>query len=55
VSGILHQAPLLAVSAQTAAGFSSLSVAELDPGSKLVAVVSMAIGGGAGSTAAVRD
>jgi trk system potassium uptake protein len=48
---VLHQAPLLAVSAQTTAGFSSLSIAELDPGSKLVTIVSMMIGGGAGSTA----
>lgn len=42
---------VLGLSAQTTAGFSSLDVAELDPLSKLVMIVSMAIGGGVGSTA----
>ncbi len=50
-SQVLHHAPLLAFSAQTTAGFSSLSCAELDAGSKLVLIVSMLVGGGAGSTA----
>jgi trk/ktr system potassium uptake protein len=48
---IFHQAPLLAVSAQSTAGFSSMPVAELDPGSKLMVIFSMMVGGGAGSTA----
>jgi trk system potassium uptake protein TrkH len=48
---ILEHAPLMALSAQTGAGFSSLSVESLDPASKLVLIVSMFIGGGVGSTA----
>lgn len=44
-------AVVLGLSAQTTAGFSSLDVAELDPLSKLVMIISMAIGGGVGSTA----
>jgi trk system potassium uptake protein TrkH len=48
---ILHHAPLLAVSAQTTAGFSSISCGELDAGSKLVLIFSMLVGGGMGSTA----
>ena len=48
---VLHHAPLLALSAQTTAGFSSMSCAQLDPGSKLVLIFSMLVGGGAGSTA----
>lgn len=43
--------PLLAISAQTTTGFSTVDVGELDPGSKLVLIASMAIGGDAGSTA----
>lgn len=43
-------AAVLGLSAQTTAGFSSLEVAGLDPLSKLVMIVSMAIGGGVGST-----
>lgn len=50
-SQIIHHAPLLALSAQTTAGFSSLAVDQLDAGSKLVLIFSMLIGGGAGSTA----
>lgn len=46
-----RNAVLMALSAQTTAGFSTTSVAELDPASKLVLIVSMAVGGGAGSTA----
>ncbi len=48
---VLHHAPLLAVSAQTGAGFSSMAPAELDPASKLVLIFSMFIGGSVGSTA----
>lgn len=47
----LHDAPLLAFSAQTTAGFAATDVGALDPASKLLLCVSMAIGGGAGSTA----
>lgn len=46
-----HHAPLLALSAQTTAGFSTLDVATLDDASKGVLIISMAIGGGIGSTA----
>ena len=48
---ILEHAPLMALSAQTGAGFSTLAVETLDPASKLVLIVSMFIGGGVGSTA----
>ena len=48
---VLHHAPLFAFSAQTTAGFSSMSCAELDAGSKLVLILSMLVGGGVGSTA----
>jgi trk system potassium uptake protein TrkH len=48
---VFREAPLLAVSAQTTAGFSSLPLSQLDPGSKLVLICSMIVGGGAGSTA----
>lgn len=50
-SQVLHHAPLLAISAQTTAGFSSMPVAQLEPGSKLLMIFSMLVGGGAGSTA----
>ncbi|WP_028578729.1 TrkH family potassium uptake protein [Desulfogranum japonicum] len=50
-SQILHHAPLLAFSAQTTAGFSSLSPAELDSTSKLLLTFSMLIGGDMESTA----
>jgi len=48
---ILHHAPLMALSAQTTAGFSSMPSSQLDAGSKLVLIFSMLIGGGVGSTA----
>jgi trk/ktr system potassium uptake protein len=48
---VFKHAPLLAFSAQTTAGFSSMSCAQLDAGSKLVMIFSMLVGGGAGSTA----
>jgi len=47
----LRHGPLLAFSAQTTAGFSSISGTQLDAGSKLVLIFSMLLGGGAGSTA----
>jgi trk system potassium uptake protein TrkH len=48
---VLHHAPLLAFSAQTTAGFSSMPCVQLDAGSKLVLIFSMLVGGGVGSTA----
>jgi trk system potassium uptake protein TrkH len=48
---VLHHAPLLAFSAQTTAGFSSMPCVQLDAGSKLLLIFSMLVGGGAGSTA----
>jgi trk system potassium uptake protein TrkH len=42
---VLHHAPLLAFSAQTTAGFSSMPCAQLDAGSKLVLIFSMLVGG----------
>jgi len=50
-SETLHHAPLLAFSAQTTAGFSTLSLTELDSSSKLALIFAMAVGGGVGSTA----
>nr|WP_320116803.1 potassium transporter TrkG [uncultured Desulfuromonas sp.] len=50
-SSALHHAPLMVCSAQTTAGFSSLDPATLDPGSKLLLILAMLIGGGVGSTA----
>ena len=47
----LANAALTGISAQTTTGFSSLPLAELDPGSKLTLIVSMFIGGELGSTA----
>jgi trk system potassium uptake protein TrkH len=47
---ILVHAPLLGTSAQTGTGFTTVSVAELDPAAKLVLMSSMAIGGSVGST-----
>ncbi|MBM9606413.1 TrkH family potassium uptake protein [Desulfopila inferna] len=46
-----YHAPLLAISAQTTAGFSTVDVAGLDAASKGALICSMAIGGGIGSTA----
>ena len=48
---VLQHAPLLAISAQTTAGFSSMACSEIDGGSKLILIFSMLVGGGAGSTA----
>jgi trk system potassium uptake protein TrkH len=47
----LHHGALLAASAQTTAGFSTLPVATLDPTTKLIVIVAMLIGGSVGSTA----
>jgi trk system potassium uptake protein TrkH len=47
----LHHAPILAFSAQTTAGFSSMDLAELHGSSKLLLILAMAVGGGVGSTA----
>ncbi len=46
-----HHAPLLAISAQTTAGFSSLEPASLSDGSKALLLLAMLAGGGVGSTA----
>lgn len=46
-----RSAPLLAVSAQSTAGFTPVGVAGLDAASKIVIVFAMFIGGGLGSTA----
>jgi trk system potassium uptake protein TrkH len=51
LAGNLADAVLTGISAQTTTGFSSLPVAQLDPGSKLTLMVSMFIGGELGSTA----
>jgi trk system potassium uptake protein TrkH len=47
----LRNGPLLACSAQTTAGFSSVNVAGLSPGSKLLLILMMTVGGNVGSTA----
>lgn len=49
-SKALHHGPLLALSAQTTAGFSTLDPRGLDSASKSILICSMAIGGGIGST-----
>jgi trk system potassium uptake protein TrkH len=47
----LGHAGLCAFSAQSTAGFSTVDISDLDNGSKLILIGSMAIGGGTGSTA----
>ena len=47
----LHHGPLMALSAQTTAGFSTLDLGQLDSAVKGALILSMAIGGGVGSTA----
>ncbi len=47
----LYHGPLLAFSAQTTAGFSTMPLSDLSAGSKGIVILAMAIGGGAGSTA----
>lgn len=44
-------APLMAISAQSTAGFSSMAAGDLEPASKLFLILSMTVGGGIGSTA----
>lgn len=51
LSGVLKHAPLMAISAQTTSGFSSLDPGSIDAGSKTVLILAMAMGGGVGSTA----
>ncbi|MDY0187725.1 MAG: potassium transporter TrkG [Syntrophus sp. (in: bacteria)] len=48
---VIHHAPLIAFSAQSTTGFSSIPCEQLDEGSKLVLILSMIVGGGTGSTA----
>jgi len=51
LDAILRHAPLMAISAQTTSGFSSLDLGTLDAASKTVLILAMAMGGGVGSTA----
>ena len=51
LSGVLRHAPLMALSAQTTSGFSSLTAGDLDAASKAILIVAMATGGSVGSTA----
>ncbi len=51
LSGAMTHAPLMALSAQSTAGFSSLDSATLDAGSKMILILAMSIGGSVGSTA----
>jgi len=46
-----HHAPILAFSAQTTAGFTSMDLIQLHPASKLVLIMVMVVGGCVGSTA----
>jgi trk system potassium uptake protein TrkH len=48
---VISQAPLMAVSAQTTTGFTTLTVSELDQASRLILIASMLTGGSIGSTA----
>jgi trk system potassium uptake protein len=48
---VLKNAPLMAASAQVTAGFSTVSVPDLDAATKLTMIITMFIGGDAGSTA----
>lgn len=50
-SRALHHAPVLAFSAQTTAGFSSMDLSQLHAASMLVMIMAMVVGGGMGSTA----
>jgi trk system potassium uptake protein TrkH len=47
----LAKGPLLAFSAQSTAGFSSMPIPGLSPGSKLILILMMLVGGNVGSTA----
>jgi trk system potassium uptake protein TrkH len=46
-----YQGFMMGISAQTTTGFSTITVSEMDPASKLVMIVSMIIGGSVGSSA----
>jgi trk system potassium uptake protein TrkH len=48
---VVYHAPVMAISAQTTAGFSSLAPSGLDAASQVVLIGTMAVGGGIGSTA----
>lgn len=48
---VFHHAPLMSLSAQTTAGFSSMAPADMSPAGKAVMILTMLIGGGIGSTA----
>jgi trk system potassium uptake protein TrkH len=50
-TGALRHGPLMAFSAQSTTGFSTLDVSSLGSASKLVLILSMAVGGSVGSTA----
>jgi trk system potassium uptake protein TrkH len=48
---LIYKAPMFAIQAQTATGFTTgIACSDLDPGSKLLTICSMVIGGGVGST-----
>jgi trk system potassium uptake protein len=47
----LHHGPVVVFSAQTTAGFSSMDLSQLHAAAKLVLIMTMAVGGGVGSTA----
>ena len=48
---VLSHAPLMALSAQSTSGFSSLDIQTLDAGSKSILILAMVMGGSVGSTA----
>jgi trk system potassium uptake protein TrkH len=47
---VVHHAPLLAFSAQSTAGFSTLDLSKLDATAKSALILAMVVGGGVGST-----
>ncbi len=51
VQAVVTHAPIMALSAQTTSGFSSLAPGSLDAGSKMTLILAMAMGGSVGSTA----
>jgi NhaP-type Na+/H+ and K+/H+ antiporter len=54
-SEALFHAPILALSAQTTAGFSNVEVASLEPASKLALILAMLVGGVDEESDAVED
>jgi trk system potassium uptake protein TrkH len=48
---VIGNAPILGISAQSTAGFTTMDISELNESSKLILILSMAVGGGVGSTA----